>query len=82
MSNNRYIFTSLTRISDLEYTPFQIKMTAREQWANGDYVVARIIHPGSSSAQLELPNGRMRGVMGGELVVGALGERFATLEAT
>lgn len=82
MKTGRYIFTTLTRISDLEEKPFDVKKLHKDQWGTGDYVVARITGIGSSSSKLELPNGRMRGVMGGELVVGALGIRHATLEAT
>lgn len=82
MKQEQYIFTSLTRISDLERRPFESAVMAKEKWSGGDYVIARIVEPVVSSAQLELPNGRMRGVIGGELVVGALGDRFATLEAT
>ncbi len=80
--NHQYIFTSLTRISDLAETDFVVNKLPREQWQNGDYVVCNITDPGSSILKLELPNGRMRGIIGGELLVGALGERFATLEAT
>ncbi|NER10880.1 hypothetical protein SAMN06265375_102138 [Muriicola jejuensis] len=77
-----YIFTSLTRISDMEEKEFGLEVLDRSEWATGDYVVCRITDPGGTSLQLELPNGRMRGVIGDEYVVGALGERFATLEAT
>ncbi|NND08655.1 MAG: hypothetical protein HKN87_19960 [Saprospiraceae bacterium] len=80
--NSPYIFTSLTRISDLTEREFSVKKLNREHWDTGDYVVAKILDPGSTALQLELPNGRMRGVIGGELVVGVLGERYATLEAT
>ncbi len=82
MKYEQYIFTSLTRISDLESSPFEYSKLGKEYWSDGDYVITLITEAGGSSAQLELPNGRMRGVIGGELVVGALGERFATLEAT
>lgn len=82
MRSSSYIFTTLTRISDLEQAPFELKRLHKDQWEAGDYVVSRITGIGSSSSKLELPNGRMRGVIGGELVVGALGIRHATLEAT
>ncbi len=45
-------------------------------------MVSKILDPGSNILSLELPSGRMRGVIGGESIIGALGERFATLEAT
>lgn len=61
---------------------FNVIKLPREQWQTGDYVVCKILDPGSSTLLLELSNGRMRGVIGGESIVGALGERFATLEAT
>ncbi len=80
--NHKYIFTSLTRISDLAEVDFGVRKLPREQWEMGDYVVCRITDSGGSALSLELPNGRMRGVIGGEKIVGALGERFATLEAT
>lgn len=76
------IYTSLTRISDLSDKEFYIKKIDKTNWETGDYVVCRIIKKGSDTFKLELPNGRMRGVMGGESLVGALGERHATLEAT
>ncbi|XLS30690.1 hypothetical protein ACJD0Z_07640 [Flavobacteriaceae bacterium M23B6Z8] len=80
--NYHYIFTSLTRISDLSENPFQIKKIPTSQWETGDYVTGQITDPGSNKLSIELPNGRMRGVIGGEHIIGALGERYATLEAT
>lgn len=79
---NKYIYTSLTRISDLEEKGFSIREIDRSHWELGDYIMSKIIDPGSNVLSLELPSGRMRGVIGGERIIGALGERFATLEAT
>jgi len=78
----KYIYTSLTRISDLKDNDFEVKKIYKKHWKTGDYVVCEIITQGSTNFKLELQNGRMRGVMGGESLVGALGERHATLEAT
>ena len=78
----KYIYTSLTRISDLKNNDFVVKKIDKKLWQTGDYVVCEIITQGSTNFKLELQNGRMRGVMGGESLVGALGERHATLEAT
>lgn len=78
----KYIYASLTRISDLKDKAFEVKKIDKKHWQTGDYVVCEIITQGSTNFKLELQNGRMRGVMGGESLVGALGERHATLEAT
>ncbi len=78
----RYIYTGLTRISDLQDKNFKVKKIDKAFWETGDYAVCEIIKKGSDTFKFELPNGRMRGVMGGESLVGALGERHATLEAT
>ena len=76
------IFTSLTRISDLAEAPFKIRTLERASWEMGDYVVCEITDPGGHSLLIELQSGRMRGIIGGETIMGALGDRFATLEAT
>lgn len=80
--DHKYIYGSLTRISDLAEKGFSINQLSKEKWETGDYVVCEILNEGGESLKIELPNGRMRGVIAGELIVGALGERFATLEAT
>ncbi|WP_029038737.1 DUF1611 domain-containing protein [Salinimicrobium xinjiangense] len=80
--DHRYIFTALTRTSDLAEKEFQIKKLQKEKWATGDYVVCKIIDVGTNEAKLELTNGRLRGVMDGDTLVGVLGIRHATLEAT
>jgi hypothetical protein len=78
----RFLYTSLCRIADLADKPFNIQKLPRDHWATGDYVAVKILEPGGIDLQIELPSGRMRGIIGGDLLIGALGERFATLEAT
>lgn len=80
--NSKYIYASLTRISDLEEKRFQVEKLAKSHWERGDYVVCEILETSNNDLKIELKNGRMRGVMEGELLIGALGERFATLDAT
>ncbi len=80
--NSQYIFTSMLRISDLDQKPFSVKKLDKIKWKTGDYVVGEITDTGSDILKVELINGRMRSIMKGDLVVGALGERYATLEAT
>lgn len=77
----RYFFTSMTRISPLERIPFAVESLPRDDWATGDYVAAEVLST-SSGQRVELPNGRMIEVAEGDLVLGALGRRYATLEAT
>ncbi|MHA7831230.1 MAG: hypothetical protein ACX93O_09015 [Flagellimonas sp.] len=80
--DHKYIYASLTRISDLAEKGFEEKALPRDKWETGDYIVSEILNEGGESLKMELPNGRMRGVIAGEHIVGALGERYATLEAT
>ncbi len=80
--DHRFLYTSLCRIADLVDKPFDIEKLPKEQWATGDYVAVKIMDAGGINLQIELPSGRMRGIIGGDLLIGALGERFATLEAT
>lgn len=78
----KHIYTGLTRITDLQEKEFDVKNIDKSLWETGDYVICKIIKKGSDTFKIELPSGRMRGVMGGETLVGVLGERHATLEAT
>jgi hypothetical protein len=77
----KYFFTSMTRISDLESRPFEVRVLPQDQWETGDYVVGEVISPSGNHLVVELPTGRMTEVMEGDLVVGAFGVRRATLEA-
>ncbi len=75
------MYSSMVRISDLEKGDWETRTWPREEWAGGDYVLVEVKgDPGSWT--LELPTGRMVEVVEGDRVVGALGRRHATLEAT
>jgi hypothetical protein len=80
MLNATTLFASLTRISDLSQSPFQITALDRSHWDSGDYVVGEVTET-SRSSLIELTTGRMTEVTVGDLVVGAFGVRAATLEA-
>ncbi len=80
--NSNYIFSSMLRITDLDKRPFEVAKLEKIKWKTGDYVVGKITNPGDDRMKIELINGRMRSFMKEDLVVGALGERYATLEAT
>ncbi len=73
--------SSVTRISDIDEKPFEIASIPKDQWATGDYVVGEITGPRNRALQVELASGRMVQALRGDQVVGALGNRAATLEA-
>ncbi|MDX1577497.1 MAG: hypothetical protein R3266_03390 [Gemmatimonadota bacterium] len=77
----RYFAGSLTRISDLGSAAFDVETLDRDAWGDGDYVVARVLEPGESR-RIELPTGRLTSLETGDRLIGALGVRHATLEAT
>lgn len=77
---NHYL-TSLTRISDLNRTTWGVQPLPRDVWTRGDYVAAEVIGL-HGQRQIELASGRMMELAQGDLLVGAFGDRFATLEAT
>jgi hypothetical protein len=81
--NDQYIFGSLTRISDIHTTPFDVTPFPKKQWNTGDYVVGKFASEWKFGCKqwVELATGRRRQLNMGELVVGALGVRKATLEA-
>jgi hypothetical protein len=75
------VHASLTRISDLADHPYDIVPLPRVGWATGDYVACRVLPPQGLSS-IELADGRRIDVTDGDVVIGAFGSRFATLEAT
>jgi hypothetical protein len=77
----KYLFTSLTRISDLPEVHFAVEPLSRREWATGDYVVGEVVSPPGKLSRTELTTGRMVEVVEGDLIVGAFGVRYATLEA-
>ena len=82
--NNRYVYGSLTRISDLEATPstWAVHPLKRDEWETGDFVVGKFVtNTCSASDWVELTNGRHARLMRGDMLVGALGVRRATLES-
>jgi len=72
--------SSLTRISDLDRTPYEVSRIPQADWDTGDYVMGRITGPPGSTNQIELASGRMINAMPRDCLVGAFGNRSATLE--
>ena len=77
---HQYFFGALTRISDLQSRPFEVRPLPKERWADGDYVVGEVIPPLHPHSEVELTDGRMAKILEGDAVVGAIGVRRATLE--
>lgn len=74
--------SSLARIAPFERDAIETEHLPRTAWATGDYVVGEIDTPPRDASRIEIANGRMIHVAQGDQIVGALGEREATLEAT
>lgn len=78
---SKYFYSSLTRISDLREKGFHVAPLPREDWNEGDYVVGQVASRTGALLRVELQSGRMIEVVEGDLVIGGLGSRRATLDA-
>ncbi len=74
------LYSSLTRISDLDSKPYEVARIPKQDWDTGDYVVGEIRGSSRRTYAIELTTGRMINPMPGDHVVGAFGSRAATLE--
>lgn len=75
---DRYAFASVTRVARLHERRFTVEPLVRGAWSTGDFVVGRVIEPHRG---VERWDGRIAAIAVGDLVVGALGSRAATLQA-
>jgi hypothetical protein len=75
-----YFYTSVTRCSDLWQASFEIAALPRSRWRGGDFVVAEVTGQPNPLYRCETKTGRIAELLPGDRVVGALGERAATLE--
>ena len=75
-----YFFSSVTRNSDLAGTSFETAPLERNQWATGDFVLGRVMGERNRLYECETKTGRMAELIRGDLLIGALGQRAATLE--
>ena len=74
------IYGSLARIADFHDSNFELLKLPQSQWATGDYVEGGVVGTPTSLYRIEDRTGLMIKVEPGDWVVGALGERAATLE--
>ena len=72
--------TSVTRITDFAQRPPRELTLPRADWNGGDYVFAEVLQSGAVPFSIETATGRAVEVLPGDVIVGALGRRTATLE--
>lgn len=75
------VFASVTRIARLEERIESVEQLPRSEWGTGDFVAATVLERPGATHTVETRSGRMAEVIPGDVVVGALGARYATLEA-
>jgi len=74
------VYGSLARIADFRDSNYDVTPLPRTEWATGDYVEGEVIGTPTALYHVEDRSGHMVRVEPGDWVVGALGERAATLE--
>ncbi len=79
--DKRVLGGSVARIADLGSEPPATESLPREDWATGDYVVGEVLDSGELPCRIETASGRIARIAPGDLALGALGVRAATLEA-
>jgi hypothetical protein len=76
-----YFFLSLTRITDFTQENIDLIALEKSEWKHAQYVACKVTSP-PGTLKVELTSGRMAEVAEGDVLIGAFGNRFATLEAT
>ena len=74
------IYGSLARIADFRNSNFDVLQVARSEWSTGDYVEGEVVGAPTALYHVEDRSGHMVKVEPGDWVVGAFGDRAATLE--
>ncbi len=75
-----FFFSSVTRNTDLWQQPFELMPLQYEAWETGDFVAGRVAGKRNRLYCCETKTGRMADMVRGDLMIGALGQREATLE--
>lgn len=74
------VYGSLARIADFRNSNFDVQVVDRSLWAAGDYVEGEVVGKPTMFYHVEDRSGHMVKVESGDWVVGAFGDRAATLE--
>ena len=76
----RTFYASVTRIADFESRPWQKYPIDPADWESGDYVGGEVTGTPTELYRIEDNDGEMLAVEPGDFVIGAFGDRAATLE--
>ena len=74
------VYGSLARIADFHDSNFEVTPLPNCEWSTGDYVEGEVIGTVTELYRMEDRSGHMVQVEPGDWIVGALGDRAATLE--
>lgn len=74
------IIASLARIADFDEKPYDVEPIEQAQWETGDYVLGKVSGVPTELYRVENWDGEMISSLPGDLIIGALGVRAATLE--
>lgn len=80
MIQSTFFYASVTRCSDLWQKPFDLRRIDRSCWATGDFVAGEVTGERNRLYRCETKTGRMADMVRGDMLIGALGVRCATLE--
>ena len=72
------VHASVTRIADLAGSDYAVEPRPTDEWATGEYVLARVTRRPGPDVRVENPTGRRVELLESETLVGALGTRRAT----
>ncbi len=76
------VLGSLCRITDFDQALPEFEPRPRKEWRRGDYVAVEMVPGEEEDYVVETPDGSPQAIWPGDRLVGALGTRAATLEAT
>lgn len=77
---SRVVIGSLARIADFDREPYDVHVLERPDWDSGDYVIGEVQGERTVLYNIETTTGEMVEVEPGDRVIGAFGDRAATLE--
>lgn len=80
--DRKIVLGSLTRIADFDQSMPEFERRPRDTWRRGDYIAVEMLPGELDTYTVETPDGSAEEIVPGEVMVGALGTRAATLQVT